>query len=284
MAQKKWQHVIPNGYLKTWGDKNFRYKTPHVWVYNKENHSSEDKPTSNKIFTQKNYYTIYEDDGTKNFEIEDAFARHEENFYKIRDEKLFQNKKISIDEHNKLCIFIAIMLNRTERGIDNIKKLFTRINENIDESLIVRNNNELIDYDRIEQIVNTPIDHGLKLFIEEITPKLTLLDISIYTTTNKIGFITSDTACVWHDSKAPLNHYGVGMKSNSLNIVLPISPNHCIVMKPKINDTILFGHQNIDERPELLKEINRLIYSKAYKYYISNSQNFDKSKTPMQAF
>lgn len=98
----------------------------------------------------------------------------------------------------------------------------------------------------------------------------------IYKTTDKIGFITSDAPCVLHDPKAPLNHFGAGMNSESLNIVLPISPNHCIVMKPKINDTISFGYENIDKRPELLIEINKLIYSKSYKYYISNNKDFDK--------
>jgi hypothetical protein len=275
--KKKWQHIVPNGYLKAWGDKSFTFNTPHVWVYDKdETDLPKNKPTDSKFFTGKYFYAIYECDGTKNYEIEDAFAKHEDNFYRIRDEKLFQNKEIDTDEHNKLCIFIAIMLNRTEIGIDYIKNIFANINENIDESLIVRNNNELTNYDKIQQIVNTPIEHGLKLFIEELTPKLTLLDIRVYTTTDKIGFITSDTACVWHDSKAPLNHFGAGMNSESLNIVLPISPNHCIVMKPKKNDTISFGYENIDEKQKLLKEINRLIYSKSYKYYVSNSEYFDK--------
>ncbi|MEA3314520.1 MAG: DUF4238 domain-containing protein [Campylobacterota bacterium] len=276
MAEKKWQHIIPNGYLKAWGDKEFKFKTPHVWLYNCESHFPIDKPTSNKIFTEKNYYTIYDTEGIRNLEIEDAFARHEEDFYKIRDEKLFQNKEIYTDEQNKLCIFIAIMLNRTEVGIDYIKNIFVNMNKNIDESLIVRKNNELIDYDRIQQIADTPVEYGLKLFIEEIAPQLTLLDIRVYTTTDKIGFITSDNPCIWHDLKSPLNHFGAGTNSESLNILLPISPNHCIVMKPKINDTILFGYENIDERPELLKEINRLIYSKSYKYYISNSNSFNK--------
>jgi len=119
------------------------------------------------------------------------------------------------------------------------------------------------------------IEHGLKLFIEEVTPKLTLLDMRIYITTDKIGFITSDTPCVWHDSKAPSNHLGAGFKSESLNIVLPISPNHCIVMKPKKNDTISFGYENIDNVPKKLKDINRLIFSNSDKYYISNSKHFD---------
>ena len=133
MAEKKWQHIIPNGYLKAWGDKNFEFNTPHVWVYKDKSNSPENKPTSTKFFTQKNYYTIYEDDGTRNLEIEDGFARHEEDFYKIRDEKLLQKKEIDIDEHNKICIFIAIMLNRTEIGINYIKNIFTNINDNIDE-------------------------------------------------------------------------------------------------------------------------------------------------------
>jgi len=163
MASNKNQHIIPNGYLKVWGDKKFTFNTPHVWIYNKETNSPDDKPTDSKFFTQKNYYTIYKDDGTRNFEIENAFARHEENFYKIRDEKLFQNKVIYTDEHNKLCIFIAIMLNRTEMGINYIKNIFANINENIDESLIIRNNNELTDYDKIQQVVDTPNRTWIKI-------------------------------------------------------------------------------------------------------------------------
>src|SRR5713101_5619201 len=59
------------------------------------------------------------------------------------------------------------------------------------------------------------------------------LDFAVLSTTDDIGFITSDHPCVWHDPegyKRPPMYQSPGLIYETIQITLPISPEQCIFL------------------------------------------------------
>ncbi len=292
------QHIIPNFYLKAWEDKKLindntgtTYKIPHIWIYNKIDDTRDHYPTKTN-FTKEDFYTIYDENGERDLSIEHALDKVERSFSGIRDNVLLKNEILTKDEHAKTCLFIAKMHSRTESRIDHISNMFNpvmdKMNEMIEFSktatkkqLMAMSNassssTKTHSYEDLKSIVDNPLKELMVPLVNAEAEGLVKLDFAIYHTSGLDTFITSDNPCIWHDPEAhkrPPMYQVPALMHDSIEIILPISPTHCLFLnRQKIN-----GYIDISSHTDIIKEINRLAYKHTEKKYISDNKDFSIS-------
>ena len=118
----------------------------------------------------------------------------------------------------------------------------------------------------VEVMVNNPVQHVMPLIIQELTPKLMLLNLAVFHTDDPIGFIASDNLCVWYDF---LNRLP-SLDSETIELSLPISPNRLVIL----NNSGVAGYIQIETN--YLDEINRRTHSNARSNFVVN-QNQSKN-------
>lgn len=279
------QHIIPKSYLQAWCDKNIPDKyEPYIWVFNNKTHDTKKKPPSSNFLCENNFYTVLKDDGARDLSIEHEFGRIEGAFVKIRDNKLLQHKTLSFEERFQVCLFVAALHSRTKKSTNNmsniLQPMLAQLEKMIESKqqlssnevvLISNNSKETIPIETLEDIVANPIQHLMPTFIDTVSKSLLEFELAVFYTEKDKVFITTDNPCVWFDSQAHTRHpmyQSVGLKYESTEIILPISPTHCIVLKRKgIN-----GYVNIDTNPPSVDIINTLLYENSDEHYYSNSK------------
>lgn len=274
------QHVIPNFYLKAWKDPQFDYKVPHIWVNDNNTHQCEHKPTKTN-FTLEDFYTVYSESGERQLHIEHTLDKVEAEFSKLRKEKLLLNLPLDFNDKLAICKFLATMHNRTVSKIDHIKTMFEPLFDKLKKIAINTNattTEELkvticsksgdiissITMDEIDEITKNPLDHIMSTFIEHEIKTIIKLDMAIFYSNNNSAFITSDNPCVWYapDEESP------ELNNKLLNIILPISPTHCILLNKKG----LNGYIDTDTNLPTIDSINEIIYDASEKVYIANNE------------
>jgi predicted CoA-binding protein len=109
----------------------------------------------------------------------------------------------------------------------------------------------LLNYEQVKAISETPLQEMLLPMIRVSTPLLLKLDLSILSTTDVLGFITSDNPCVWFDSEAykrPPFYRGPALMYETIEITLPVSPRQSICLNRKgIKDYLAIPGLIVDE-------------------------------------
>ena len=287
------QHIIPKCYLKPWNDHTLinndsgkPFNEPQVWAYNKT--SGEEEQLSAKTnFTQENFYTIEDEQGERDLTIEHALDKVEVKFDWIRDSKLLKHEQLDSEEHFQICLFIATMHNRTISRINHLGDMLKPIQEKLKgyeefaktatvedlkkmSSISRSSDSEAISIEEVDEVIAKPLENIMVPIVDYLAPELTKLKMAIYYTKEDFGFITSDNPCVWRSLDAdmrPTMFQSPGLNDDTINIILPISPTHCILLNKQIE-----GYIDIDTNPESIDQINTLIYEGAEKCIISNQK------------
>jgi len=277
-------HIIPKSYLSQWCDKNTPVKQePYLWVFDKKTNSCKKKAPSSKFFCENNFYTVYKEDHSRNLSIEYEFGIIENNFVKVRDTKLLKHKMLTFEEKFQVCLFIAILHTRTKQGINNLSRIFKPLSKKlksmVDSKGLANNNDikyisedteEIITFLELNDIIDNPIKHLMPSSIDIKIKSLIEFNMAVFYTKKENKFITTDNPCILFDSQSNIGHpsyQSPRLNNESTEVVLPISPTHCIVLERKgIN-----GYVNIDENPSTIDIINTLLYKNSDKYYYSNS-------------
>lgn len=288
MPKHKKQHVIPNSYLKSWCDINTPpNQDPYIWIFDKESHQAKNKAPANS-FCENDFYTVHKDGG-KDLYIEAQFSKIEKYFAETRKNKLLVHEKITADEHIKLCYFLASLHARTPSRINFMVKQFQPLLIKMEQMAVVEENaienekkmfklgvsiatsDNTISHEELREVVNNPIEHIMIESINAEAAGLAKLDFCVFFTKTTNVFITSDNPCVWYDSESHLRapmYQSPALQYDSINIILPISPTHCIFLNKKG----LKGYVDIDINPESIQKINQIVYEHCEKKYISNSE------------
>jgi hypothetical protein len=111
-----------------------------------------------------------------------------------------------------------------------------------------------LSYGDVKALYKNPLQKMLGPMIRTLTPLLRKLDVLMLETDDEIGFITSDHPCVWFDAEAykrPPLYRGPALMYESVEISLPLSPRHCVLL----NRRGLTGY--ITATPLMLDEMNR---------------------------
>ncbi len=287
MAEHTKQHIIPASYLKEWCDPNVpENHTPYIWIFDSKDHTSKKKAPA-KSFYENNFYTIIRSENDRDLTIEKEFSKVESAFANIRKNKLLTKSILTYEELFQVFMFMATIHARTPKRINfmtsQLEPLMDKMEEMVkfeknaseEEKKAIINiattthNESSISYEDLKVVVNNPIENIMISAINAEAKALLELDFAVLYTEKDDTFITSDNPCVWYDSKAHLRpplHQSPALKYESIEIILPISPTHCILLNRKN----LNGYINVDTNPERINYINQLVFENSEKKYISN--------------
>ncbi|MFX4218556.1 DUF4238 domain-containing protein [Aliarcobacter butzleri] len=287
------QHIIPKCYLKAWNDHTLinkdsgkPFNEPQVWAYNKISGESEQLSVKTN-FTQEDFYTIEGEEGERDLTIEHALDKVEVKFDWLRDNKLLKHEQLDPKEHFQICLFIATMNNRTISRINHLGDMLKPIQEKLKgyeefakaatveelekiSSITRKSGSEAISIEELDKIIAKPLENIMVPIVNHLAVDLSKLKMAIFHTKEEFGFITSDNPCVWSSQEAQMCHpmfSSPGLNDETINIILPISPTHCILLNKQIE-----GYIDIDANPESIDQINSLIYQHADNYIIANQK------------
>ena len=136
-------------------------------------------------------------------------------------------------------------------------------------------NSKTISLEELNDVIDKPLENIMVPIVNNLVPELAKLKIAIFYTKEDSGFITSDNPCVWRSLEAymrPPMFQSPGLNDDTINIILPISPTHCILLNKQIE-----GYINIDTIPERIYQINSLIYQHADNCIIANQKGIQFS-------
>lgn len=287
------QHIIPKCYLKAWNDSTLinkdsgkAYKQPQVWAYNKTT-GKEEQLSAKTNFTQENFYTIKDDQGERDLTIEHALDKVEVKFNWIRDNKLLKHEQLDSTEHLEICLFIATMHNRTVSRVNHLGDMLKPIQEKLKSyeefaktatveelkkmsNISTTTDSKTISLEELDEVIDKPLENIMVPIVNKLAAELVKLKMVIFHTKEDFAFITSDNPCVWHSDEAymrPSMFQSPGLNDDTINIILPISPTHCILLNKQIE-----GYIDIDTNSESIDQINTLIYKNAENCIISNQK------------
>ena len=287
------QHIIPKCYLKAWNDSTLinqdsgkAYNQPQVWAYNKIT-GKEEQLSAKTNFTQEDFYTIKDDQGERDLTIEHALDKVEVKFDWLRDNKLLKHEQLDPEEHFNVCLFIATMHNRTISRIHHLGDMLKPIQEKLKSyeeftktatveelkkmsGISRKSDSEAINIEELNEVIAKPLENIMVPIVNHLAVELTKLKMAIFYTKEDFGFITSDNPCVWKSQEAQMRHpmfSSPGLNDDTINIILPISPTHCILLNKQIE-----GYIDIDTNPKSIDQINTLIYEHAENCIISNQK------------
>ncbi|MFH1987438.1 MAG: DUF4238 domain-containing protein [Pseudomonadota bacterium] len=302
MSKNKKQHFVPACYLKAWRDPDAPpLHTPYVWIFDKDGMASRSKAPEN-IFHESDMYTIHGKNGERDLVLEKGLCQLEYDFTKVRNSKINFRRDLSSDDQFLLCAFAAAAQSRTpsfrehhrsqwERPLRMMEEMTSSLAEMSPEekqNFISRQPPSLssskggMGIEDIRRLHKNPLQNMLPMIIETLTPLLYRLDMAILVTKDDIGFITSDHPCVWFDEdscRRPPMYQAPALMYETIEITLPISPNHCLFLNRKgIN-----GYLDVKEK--VVDDINRRVRFEADEHFVvrrnvKRNYWFDPGKEP----
>ena len=291
MSKHKKQHYIPKSYLKTWCDPNTpKSQTPYVWRL-KNDGSDSSKKSPDNIFYESDMYTIITEDGQRDLTLEHGLCELEGQFSTIRRKKLEKRKPLTETEHLYVCAFAAALHSRTKSSRDHWKSNWEMPLKRMEELLewgrtATREDkirasasnaksaygNNSLSYDEVKELYEKPLQTMLPSMVSTLTNRFQKMQMAILCTEIKPGFISSDSPCFLYDPEAhkrpPLQKVP-GLKYPTTEVYLPISPKQTLLLT---NYNYVGYH---DKTEADVDEINRLIVSHSYEYFVANTNVYD---------
>jgi hypothetical protein len=283
--QYKKQHWIPRSYLEAWCDNDIPDGyAPYVWLYSRDWTRSKKKAPEN-IFTENDMYTIKLANGERNLSIEHGLSGLETEFAKVIQNKILKNKPLSTDEHMILCAFVSATHERTPSKREHLQnqweKVLTKMEifkEGFEQatpdqknamSLIGRlSEGPSYSMDDVQRLAEHPLQVMMVPRIQAQTSILMKMNLSILYSISKARFLTSDNPCVFFDPESkhrPFMYRGVGLGYETIEITLPITPRH----------TLLLSWRDIPQDVELTRKkveiLNQRFWAYASEFVVSNS-------------
>ncbi len=252
------QHIIPASYLQAWCDPSTpQGQTPYVWVFSKDG-SEHRKRAPEKLFTERDMYTLTTSDGKRDLTLEYNFARLESEFTKLRRNKLNKRKQLSTYEHLILCMFVVAMRTRTrpyrdhwgsqwKRLLDVAEQMQQKLDamepEARERAILALSHDappdeeESASMEDVRMAAEQPLQTSLSGVIPKVAPLLMKIPFVIMETNLELGFITSDAPCSWLDlavnQKRKPPNFG-GLLSPTIQIMLPLSPTQMVLFGRKL--------------------------------------------------
>lgn len=116
------QHFVTEAYLKAWCDPH----TPNgafVWIVSKKDRSiSRKSPRS--LFSESDFYTIYDAGGNRNLELERQLKDVEDRFIVLRDKKLKRHLPLTFSDRKTIALFASTIFARTKRYKEEDKQIW----------------------------------------------------------------------------------------------------------------------------------------------------------------
>jgi hypothetical protein len=264
LAKHKKQHVIPNCYLKAWCDPlTPTGQTPYIWRIAKDGSSKKNKAPE-KSFTATDRYTITLPNGDRDLVVENTLAGLENAFVSVR-QRIQRGQELNARDRATLCLFAAAMQSRTIRAGDHWRDTTQQIHS-IVSSLEQQHNIEPKTSLQTGKMVETAPQDFVMTMLEIQAPMLFTMEMSIFVTNDDLGFITSDSPCIWFNPKAhtfPPFYRSPGLAQPDIEITLPLTPHHLLFISHQKHSFYV----SVDQK--VVDEANRLGLAYSTKEFVS---------------
>jgi len=223
----KKQHTIPRSYLAAWIEPvTPTGQTSAIYLISKDEKTVR-RRSPEKSFTQTDRYTVRLKDGTRDLTVEHALGTLESDFQGVlRD--IRHGERLTALQKARLSTFTAAMMGRSKQQGDWILKQQLEHLEQIKEMEKVHGAEPITSKDMEEVLRN----HHAQLVvnsIQVIAPVLLRMVLTIFTTNDPTGFITSDAPAVMYNPKShtfPPMYRSPGLLQRDVEVTLPLSPQH----------------------------------------------------------
>jgi hypothetical protein len=231
LADHKKQHIIPNCYLKSWCDPCTPVgQTPYIWRISRDG-SSKKRKAPEKSFTETDWYTIKLPNGERDLTIEKTLGGIENEFIQILP-RIRRREKLNIVHKAKLCVFVAAMHTRSKAQGEHFKQFHQRLHDQV-VALEKKHNSSpttsLETAELVEQTFPNLVETGVKV----MAPMLFQMAMTIMCCTDDVGFITSDTPCVWFNPeihKLPPFYRSPALGQAEIEVTMPLTPHHAVLI------------------------------------------------------
>jgi hypothetical protein len=246
----KRQHTVPRSYLHSW----IEPVTPPglhaaVQLVSKRDRTVRRK-SPEKTFTETDRYTVLLNDGTRQLAVENYLGDIENEFQGVL-RAVRANEDLTPRYRAKLATFTAAMLGRSKKQGDWMMQQFRGIQERIQQletrmNAAHRTSNDMEEYLRN---LNAQLVVGV---IQSAAPVLFQMSLTICTTDDATGFITSDAPAVMLNPKAhtfPRQYQSPGLMQRDIEITLPLTPKHLAVFthQPDALHHVVLSEPSLDE-------------------------------------
>jgi hypothetical protein len=228
-------------------------------------------------------------------EIEKILSNFESEFCNIRNNKLAQNKRLTINEFFHLITFIAAMHSRTQANRNHWKNQFNEVlevqnkiakaikeapPEKREEMISILSKGydetkESFSLEEIKELHEQPLQKLLGLFIKSEAEVYAKMNFAVINTRVPYYFITSDRPCVWFDPewyKLPPYFRSPNLNSKTIEVTFPVSPNQLVILSWYDQ---LSGYIDIKEE-ELIEGYNGRTRFFSDNYFISSKNKAKK--------
>jgi Protein of unknown function (DUF4238) len=247
----KRQHIVPNCYLSAW----LEPVTPPgqqraLWKFAKDG-TDKHRRSPQKTFTESDRYTVLLKNGERDLTVEHTLNRIENDFSGVL-RRLRRREPITIRDKARLAIFTAAMLGRTKRRANNWKETWQDLRRMVSDFETKDDKNEAsgtlspgerlppgavpVNAAELDQFLLNSHPEYLTNTIEIAAPQLFAMDLSIYSTEDELGFLTSDEPCIMHNPTAYRFHpmmRSAGLRQRHVQVLLPLTPRLLIAFTHK---------------------------------------------------
>jgi hypothetical protein len=263
----KKQHTVPRSYLSSWIEPvTPPGQTSAIRLISKADRSVRRKSPA-KTFTETDRYTVFLKDGARDLTVENYLGGIESDFQGVL-RALRNNQRLTIDQRAKLAAFTAAMLGRSKRKGDWMLHQRKQHVEKIREMEQAINASPNASQELEATLLNYHADLVVQM-IRVAAPILFNMRLTICTTEDPMGFITSDAPAVMYNPRSytfPPHYRSPGLYQKYIEVTLPLTPRHLALFTHTFEGGAYYA---LPERAT--NEINRTILFFAEKEIVSKT-------------
>ncbi len=244
------QHVIPKCYLRAWCDPlTPRGQAPYLWRITRDG-SKKQKRSPEKSFTAADRYTIKLPNGGRDLIIEETLSKLESDFVRVLA-RVRRREPLEPKDRARLCVFAAAMHARPIAMGEHWRSTMQSVKANVARLEQAHGAEPSASRD-LEPLVATAPQMFLAESLGFQPPLLFQMAMSVMVTDDEVGFITSDTPCVWLNPEAykmPPIYRSPGLAQRGIEVRLPLTPQHLLIIShhDKIPQYAEVGQAAVDE-------------------------------------
>jgi hypothetical protein len=247
----KRQHVVPNCYLSAWLEPVAPAGQQRaLWKFAKDG-TGKQRRSPKKTFVESDRYTVQLKNGGRDLRVEHTLDQIENDFSDVL-RRLQRREQLTVRDRAKLAIFTAAMLGRTKRRADHWKDTWQDLRRTVSQFEGDGSGNQAsgsnppdaplppgavrVSVEEIDEFLVNSHPEYLTNTIEISAPILFAMDLSIYSTDDELGFLTSDEPCILHNPTAHRYHpmmRSAGLLQRDVQVLLPLSPKLLIAFTHK---------------------------------------------------
>jgi uncharacterized protein DUF4238 len=239
----KSQHFVPQCYTRAWLDPDAPNKQEYMWKFEKNGREGTRAAPKN-TFEETDFYTI-DEGGERNLALEKALGKLESRFVGAR-KRISNHEKLTSSEYAYFIGFIAAMSSRTksfrdfqreqwggvQELMESMQAQWEQSDENERKALLrasstPRSGTPMGTLDDVRDVVKNPMKHMLVPATKVNGEFLTKINLTVFETDDRLGFITSDDPVVMYDPTAyrrPPIYRSPGFGRPEVELTMPLSP------------------------------------------------------------